>query len=134
MYIKAKIFLTLGIGLAIIAITLVLFLVGFSYTEKTAVDWLAMSFVLVSEVLLITGLVLLPVYKTKIKAALVSSGVYSALFAYWLTTALLAIFAKDFNIRAFISTQIIALGIVAIIIMALFISAFNVKNNKKTTE
>ncbi len=129
---KVKMWLTLVIGLIIIAITLVLFLLGFSDTEKTALNWLAMSFMLISEVLLIAGLMLLPVYIKNTSGTFASSGVYSTLFGYWLITAILAIFAKAFfndNVRSFISTQLIVLGSAAIIIIVLFMTASNVKRD-----
>lgn len=127
---KTKMWLTLGIGLIIIAVTLVLFLVGFSGAEKTNIHWLALAFMLVSELMLIAGSLLLPVYIQAFSAAMFRAGVISTLIIYCIITALLAVFANRFfagNLSAFISTQVIVLGVVAVIIISLIMNASNVK-------
>ncbi len=122
---KMKMFLTLGIGLIIIAITLILYFVGFSSTEKTTLSWVAFLFVLIAEIALICGLILMNFRIKSLNETLLKAGILSSLSIYFVITVLLTIFKGFFaqHMGAFITTQVAVCGIVAIVVMALLISA-----------
>ena len=122
---KMKMLLILGIGIIIIAVTLVIFLIGFSSGEKTTLHWLSLLFVLISEVALIGGLILMRVRIETLNATLLKAGITSTLFIYFVITVLLAVFKPLFagNLNAFITIQVTMIGIAAAAIMALLISA-----------
>lgn len=122
---KMKMLLTLAIGIIIIAVTLVIFLVGFSIGEKTTLHWLSMLFVLISEVALIGGLIFMSIRVERLNETLLKAGITSTLFIYFVITVLLAVFKPLFagNLNAFITIQVTMIGIAAAAIMALLISA-----------
>lgn len=122
------------ICLIILAITLVFFFVGFSQNERTIFDYTGLVFVLISECALFTGLILLSINNTYMKTAFVRAGMITTLSGYWiLTTLIFLCFKRIFtdNLGAFITTQIIIMGIAAIICISLFVASSNVQSSSK---
>jgi len=128
---KTKIALTTSIGLIIIAVTLVQFFIGFSNdnvvpsSEQLTIKWLALTFMLLSEIALTASLVLLMMPVKELNETLLKAGILPILFGYFALTVLLAVFRSFFtdHVSAYISTQITILGIVAVIIIAVIISS-----------
>ncbi|MBB6217685.1 hypothetical protein HNQ80_003808 [Anaerosolibacter carboniphilus] len=122
------------ICLIILAITLVFFFVGFSQNERTIFDYTGLVFVLISEFALFTGLILLSINNIYMKTAFVRAGMITTLSGYWiLTTLIFLCFKRIFtdNLGAFITTQIIIMGIAAIICISLFVASSNVQSSSK---
>lgn len=122
---RTKVWLILGIGLIMVAITLVLFLLGFSGGEKGTLHWISLLFILIAEAALIAGLVLMTNRSTTLNSTLLKAGLMSTFSLYLIITVLLAVFNPLFgeSINAFVTTQVTICGIAAIVVIALVISA-----------
>lgn len=118
------------IGLIVIIITLVVFFVGFSVNApKQTIDYLALLFVLISEIALFGVTLVLIAHKDAGDKLFVHSGVMSILVIYWLITTALSIFVNSFfkgNAFGFITIQVIIMGVAAIILISLFLAASNI--------
>lgn len=121
-----------GIGLVVFLVTLVVFFLGFTNHQKEAIDLLALTFVLISEIAFFGSTTVLLARKFRGSQTLLVSGIISTLFIYWITSTLLSIFSgnifKD-NVRGFATTQIIILALALIISIALYASVINVKEH-----
>lgn len=123
---NAKTAPSLIIGSIIIAVTLVIFFVGFSAGEKTALHWLSLTFVLIAEVALTAGLVVMPLNQPGSSANLVKMGVLTTLVIYFVAAVVLALLAGSVfadNKNGFITTNIVVIGVAATVIIALQVSA-----------
>lgn len=125
---KMKMFLTLGAGLIIIILTVVLFSPG---QEKTDLDWIALTSVLISEIALISSFVFMSVHVEKMNSILLKAGFISTSFIYFCITVILAVIREAFtqNVNGFLNIQLILVGITAIIAIALIISGSNKEVN-----
>lgn len=126
---RSKVFSNIAIGVIVIIITLVLFFVGFEKVEKTNLDYLALMFILVSEVALFTGLILLIINEAPMSSIIIRSGVISTLSIYWLLTIITYLVYKNAykdSLGGFIAIQVILMALAAIISISLFMSASNV--------
>lgn len=132
---KMKTISSLAIGLIVIIITLVVYFVGFSSEIRKTIDIAALCFVLISEVAFFAGLIITLNYKEIMSKTYLSSGVISSLFIYLVITVILSLFSRlifQDNLRGFITTQTIVIGIVLIVIISLIASASKVESvNKK---
>lgn len=129
---KVRTLANIGIGLIVFIITLVVFFLGYTSYVKEAVDWLALTFVLISEIALFGGITVILIRKNTSSQMLIMSGIISTLFIYWIAATVLSIFSRNiFNgsVRGFATTQIIILAIALIISISLYAAAINVKEN-----
>lgn len=111
----------ISIGLIVIVVTLVVFFAGFSKVEKATLDYLALMFILISEIALFAGLTLLN-NKSSMNKVMVNSGVISTLVIYWIVSIVLYLIYKNTqinNIGGFVTVQIILISLVAIITISL---------------
>ncbi|MGE5391238.1 MAG: hypothetical protein ACM3PE_09275 [Deltaproteobacteria bacterium] len=129
--------MNLGIGLVIVAVTLIVFFVGFSAGEKTTLDWLSLIFVLVAEIALIIGMIYMPLTQPGAGANLIRMGVLTTLLIYLAATVIMWLFAHPVfgdNRNGFITTQIVILGSAATVIMALMTSASSLSGKEGQDE
>lgn len=126
---RSKVFSNISVGVIAIIITLVLFFVGFEKVEKNSLDYLALMFILVSEVALFAGLILLIINEAPMSSIIVRSGVISTLSIYWLLTIITYLVYKNAykdSVGGFVSVQLILMALAAIISISLFMAASNV--------
>lgn len=126
---RSKVFSNISIGVIAIIITLVLFFVGFEKVEKNSLDYLALMFILVSEVALFAGLILLIINEAPMSSIIIRSGVISTLSIYWLLTIITYLVYKNAykdSIGGFVAVQFILMALAAIISISLFMAASNV--------
>lgn len=126
---RSKVFSNISIGLIVIIITLVVFFVGFQKVEKTNLDYLALMFILLSEVALFIGLVILLTNEAPMSSIIIRSGVISTLSIYWLLTIIVYFIYKNTykdSVGGFAAVQLILMALVAIITISLFMAASNV--------
>lgn len=126
---RSKVFSNISIGVIVIIITLVLFFVGFEKVEKNSLDYLALMFILVSEVALFAGLILLIINEAPMSSIIIRSGVISTLSIYWLLTIITYLVYKNAYkdiIGGFVAVQLILMALAAIISISLFMAASNV--------
>lgn len=136
---RHKLFLNGLIGLIVIAVTLVVFFFGFSVNiQKQTIDYLALLFVLTSEVVLFGVMMVLIANKNSGDQIFLHSGLMSTLTIYWLVTTMVSIFVNPVfkgNLFSFITVQVMILGITAIIVISIILSALNIRNqNTKTSD
>jgi hypothetical protein len=122
------------IGLIVISATLVAFFVGFGNGQKESIDYMALAFVLISELVLFVMIISIDNFKNKANGLFLYSGVISALVVYWIVTTLISILLpgvlKD-NINAFMTVQIIVFALSAIIVLLIIMSSFSVKDKSE---
>lgn len=126
---KASSLATLGIGLIVFIITLVIFLLGYTNHSKETIDWLGLIFILISEIALFGGATIILEKKYPSSQMLLVSGIISILSIYWIATSILSVFNQNIfgsNIRGFATTQIIILAVASIISIALYAIGMNV--------
>jgi hypothetical protein len=126
------------IGLIVISVTLVGFFIGFGNGQKENIDYIALVFVLISELVLFGMMIFIDNFKNKANGLFLHSGIISALVLYWIATTLISILLpgvlKD-NINAFITVQILVLALSAIIVLLIIIASSAVKDKgEKTAE
>lgn len=134
---RMRLISNLAIGFIVIAVTLVIFFMGFPKDARETLDYAALTFILISEAALFTGLTLLLFHELSESRVLIRSGIISTLLIYWIATVIISLFAKTIfenNVNAFIITQIVLIGIVAIIIISIFLHAAKVQNLDKTIQ
>lgn len=129
---KNKLSTILLIGLSIIIFQLVNFFTGDKIGAKVAIDYVALLFKLISDVVVIIGILYTVTSKSKsiFKVSLISS-----LSIYWVVTFILYLFLKGVlinNIGLFIIIEFIALFILLVIIM--FLSKFSSKVSRESLE
>lgn len=129
--------LTSLIGLVIIAATLIIFFVGFKITEKQTIDYLALTFVLVSEIVLFCTLFILDSFKNIANKVFLYSGIMSTLILYLIITIILSILLPsrlNSNTNAFITVNCIAISLTIIVILSILtVSSKIVEANKKNS-
>lgn len=123
---------TLGIGLIIFIVTLVVFFLGYTNHPNEGIDWLRLIFVLISEIALFGGTTFILSKEYTGSQKLFILGIVSTLCIYFTTTCILSIFSKKIfknNIRGFTTTQIIIVAAVLIISIALYTIGISVAEN-----
>ncbi len=129
-----KVALNIVLCLILVGITLVIFFVGFSNENKTRFDYIRLMFVLISEVILFTGLILLSMNSSSKSKTLIRLGVGITLSGYWILTTLSALLWEIvFNnkIGGFVTTQIMIIGVTAIICIIIFTFSSLQRSNEK---
>lgn len=129
---KVRTLSTLGIGLIVFIVTLIVFLLGYINHSKEGIDWLGLIFVLISEIALFGGTTVILSKNYSSSRMLLVSGIISTLSIYWIVTSVLSVFSNNIfgnNIRGFATTQIIILAIALIISIALYATGINVHEN-----
>lgn len=91
---KGKVLSILGIGLIVCAVTWVAFLVGYTNEQKDTLDYVALTFVLIAEVVLFSGLILILHYQDKMSKVLVTGGLISTLLLYWAGATIISLLSK----------------------------------------
>ena len=121
-------------GIVILAVTLVVFFVGFWYSKKTGIDYLALAFVLIAEAALFVG-VGMAVTNSRDRV-FARAGVISTLGLYWLVTTLISIlykpiFGQDYNGLVTVQVIVMALALLAVIAIAAVSLAFRSRDEKE---
>lgn len=129
---KTKLLLNIFMGLIVIAMTLLIFFLGFSKQPKIFIDYISLIFIIFSEVILFGGMILVLYNGAKVNKIIMRAGVISTLFLYWIFTILTSVFFKlmfNDNVSTFVIIQFMAIAIVAIIIISLVIFASQVERS-----
>lgn len=128
---------SIAIGFIVMAATLAIFFLSNTKTEISYLQWLALIFVLISELMLFLGIVFIVMQDSSSNKVFLSSGMISTLFIYCLITVI-SFFSKNSfenNENGFIIMQIVFIAITAIIIVLINVFAIKVKDtNEKTTD
>lgn len=122
----------IGIGLIVFIVTLVTYFLGYTNHPKETIDWLGLTFVLISEITLFGGTTIILAIKYTSSQMILMSAIFSTLSIYLITTIILSVFSKNIfngNIRGFATTQIVILAIALIISILLYTAVINVKEN-----
>jgi len=107
------------IGALVVAFTLAtFFLIDF---ERTTIQWVALMFLLLSEVVLFAGLIGIRSLGAKFSKVFVSAGLSTILFIYFAATLTSVFFANSFRDRLnnFIWLQVVIIGLFAIVAVAI---------------
>ena len=126
---KVRTLATMGIGLIVFIVTLVVFLLGYTNHPKEGIDWISLIFVLISEIALFGGTTIILAKNYSSSQMLLVSGIISTLSIYWIATFILSIFSKNIfedNIRGLVTTEVVILAIALIISIALYAAGINV--------
>lgn len=129
---KARTLANIGIGLIVFIVTLVVFFVGYGNHPKEIIDWLALTFVLISEIALFSSITVILTRKYTSSQMLLVSGIISALSICWIAATMLSVFSRNIfkdNVRGFATTQIIILAIALIISISLHVAVINVREH-----
>lgn len=127
---KMKTLANAGIGVIIIAVTLAVFFAGHTNQQKEAVDWLVLTFTLIAEAALFSGIIITSMCKHATNKVLIRSGIISTLFIYWVITTIISIITRNIfvdNVGGFVTIQVIICAVTAIIVISLSVAAANIK-------
>jgi len=116
----------------VLAVTLIIFFVGFGFS-KTSFDYIALLFVLLSEVMLFAGSTV--VSRNVFNSVFLRSGVLTTLSLYWIAAtafSLLHKFVFGQNITSLVVTQVIVLAIAALTVIG--IVAYYLHSTNKSSE
>lgn len=133
---RSKLLLNGLIGVIVIAATLVIFFAGFNNAQKQTIDYLSLTFVLISEVALFGAMLALIGFNNSTNKVVLCSGILSALVIYWLVTIFVSIFFSPVfrdNTNGFVTTNIIIIAITAIVVIVLFMAAAGIKKKDEST-
>jgi len=134
---KVRTLVTIGIGLIVFIVTLIIFFLGYTNHSKEGIDWLSLIFVLISEIALFGGTSVILSKNYSSSRMLLVSGIISTLSVYWIVASVLSVFSKNIfkdNIRGFATTQIVILAIALIISIALYAFGINVNEHDSKLE
>lgn len=129
---KIRTLANIGIGLIVFIVTLAVFFLGYTNQAKETIDWLALTFVLISELALFGGTAVILIRKYTNSQMLIASGIITTLFIYWIAATLLSIFSRNIfkdSVSGFAATQIVVLAIALIISISLYVAVINVKES-----
>ncbi|MBC2579426.1 hypothetical protein [Clostridium sp. DJ247] len=129
---KVRTLANMGIGLIVFIVTLVVFFLGYTNHPKETIHWLALTFVLISEIVLFGGTTVTLIRKYTSSQMLLVSGIISTLSIYWIATTILSVFSRNIfkdNVRGFATTQIVILAIALIISISLYAAVINVREH-----
>jgi hypothetical protein len=132
---KAKTLANSVIAFIVIIITLKTFLSINAVSGKTAIDWYALIFVLISEAALFGGIIITTTGRITVNSMLLKVGVITTLAIYWIASIVISTFTRGVfmdNIGGFVTTHMILCAIVAIIIIIfwMFASSISAKDEK----
>lgn len=132
---KAKTLANSVIAAIVIIITLKVFLSINAVSARTAIDWYALIFVLISEAVLFGGIILTTTGKIVINSMLLRVGVITTLSIYWIASIVVSTFGRDIfmgNTGGFVTAHMILCAIAAVIIIVLwmFASSISAKDEK----
>lgn len=129
---KVKNIASIGIGLTIFIVTLVVFFLGYANHPKEVIDWLSLTFVLISEIALFCGTTVVLTKKYTSSQMLLASGIISTLSICFIVTTILSIFSRNIfkdNVHGFATTEIIILAIAIIISISLYVAVINIREH-----
>jgi signal transduction histidine kinase len=112
------------IGMIVLFTTLTVFFVGFSSSQKSLIDYVALMFVLISEVSFFIGTAL--ANKTNPNKLFLTAGIFSTLGIYWLISTLVSIFYQPLfgqNLNGLITTQVIVMALAAIAVLGISLAS-----------
>jgi len=121
-------------GTIVIICTLITFFVGFSGSDNQTIDYLALVFILLSEISLFGGLAYLFSYERAMNKLIIRSGIITTLIIYWIANIVMDMVLRGLfkdNINAFITINIIIIAGVSIIITGLLLAASKVEDSNK---
>ncbi|WP_411677498.1 hypothetical protein [Caproicibacter sp.] len=132
---KTARYILLALACIVLFVTLIVFFVGFGFSQKSLIDYVALTFVLISEVSFFIGTA--PANKTNKNKLPLTAGVSTTLGIYWLTSILVSVFYKPLfgvGLNGLITTQVIvmALAAVAVIGISLASSALSGKSSNES--
>lgn len=116
----------------VLAVTLIIFFVGFGF-NKTNFDYIALLFVLLSELLLFAGSAV--VSRNVFNSVFLRSGVLTTLSLYWIAAtafSLLHRFVFGQNMSSLVVTQVIVLAIAALTVIG--IVSYHLHSTNKVTD
>lgn len=119
----------------ILIVTLTVFFVGFGFSQKSLIDYVALIFVLISEGSFLAGIVL--ANKANQNKLFLKAGISSTLGIYWLISTLVSIFFKPMfgqNLNGLITTQVIVMALAAIAVLGISLasSTLSDKNSRES--
>lgn len=117
------------IGAVILALTMIIFFVGFGINHKETIDYLALIFILISEVVVFISANFMVSFYDYRNKTFVFSGAIGTLFLYMTTTILLSIFSNVLfykNYNGFITVQLIIIAIASIFLISFFVIGFGI--------
>jgi hypothetical protein len=120
---KAKTHANSLIALIVIITTLIVFLSVNAVHGRTAIDWYALVFVLISEAALFGSIFMISTGKSTMHNNLIKLGIVTTLFFYWVASVAISTLARGIfvnSIGGFVTIQIILCAIAAIITIILF--------------
>lgn len=126
---RTKVSVIFGIAAIVIFTTLTIFFSGNADSPKTTFDWCALAFILISEAALFESIYVISTSVHNISKTLISLGIISTLFIYWVATVGIATFGRSIfkeSLGGFITAQIIMCAIAAIITILLSMVAVRV--------
>ena len=121
------------VGIIIVVVTLVVFFVGFSSRPKETIDYVALVFILISEVAFFAGLISV-LNLNREKMSLIKLSIVSTLFMYLVVTILIGLYFmnRNNNLYGLITTNSILIGIVAILIILLSVANANINSSNES--
>lgn len=129
-----KVTINIILCLIIMAIVLVVFFIGFSNVSKTRFDYIRLTFVLISVVVLFTGFTLLSMNSDSKNKTLIRVGIGTTLSGYLILTTISSLLWRTVlndNIDGFVTTQIIIIGVTAIACIIIMTFSGLQSNNEK---
>ena len=128
---KIGVLLTGIIGLIVILFTVTAFFL--MEIEKTPLNFWALAFLLLSEIVLFTGLICLRFAGINQNKVFLRSGIISALFMYFFATLISMLFIRGFkeNLNIFILIQLAIIMLFAIIIISVFAFSMGIERRNQ---
>jgi hypothetical protein len=119
-------------GLIVVGITVAIFFLG-TDSSREALDWLSLSFVLLSEIVLFAILTYFAMQTSESNERIIRTGILTTISIYWAVSLVLALVRHLFDAhqKAFVVINIILIGTVSIISVILNIVAANVQSTDR---
>ena len=127
--------LILAADFVVLAVTLVIFFVGFGFYEKTAIDYVGLGFVVFSELAFFIGAH--ATGRVQYNRVFVRVGVIATLSVYWVITTLISILYKPIfghNVNGLVTVQVVVLALAALITIGIFSFSLRLKSIKEKTK
>jgi len=127
---KSMLWLNPIVGILVIGITFIIFFLGLGGMVKTGLDYAALLFVVLSEILLFLGMGFVMRDRVFMSKTVIRSGMITLLWFYFLVTvafsSLSHLLFQD-HVALFITAQLVILVLSAIIAILIFMAATKVK-------